>query len=64
MYSPFIILKNNGFIGVMVLTFVMTSLLPRLKDLSMVSFSVFYTSKSTSDSLQQFAKKNLFHFCN
>ena len=41
MYPPFIFVKNNGFIGVMVLTLVLTSLLPRLKDVSMIRrFSV------------------------
>ena len=40
-YPPFIFVKNNGFIGVMVLKLVMTSLLPRLYDVSMIRcFSV------------------------
>ena len=41
MYPPFIIVKNNGFIGAMVLTLVMTSLLPRLSDVSIKDVLVF-----------------------
>ena len=42
MYLPFILVKKiNGFIGVKVLTLVITSLLPRLYDVSMIRcFSV------------------------
>ena len=35
MHPPFIFVNNNEFIGVMVLTLVMTSLLPRLYDVPM-----------------------------
>ena len=39
MYPPFIFVKKfNGFIGVTVLTLVMTSLLPMLNDVSMIRY--------------------------
>ena len=41
MYPPFVFVKKNEFIVVMVLTLVMTSLLPMLYDVSMINcFSV------------------------
>ena len=37
-FKPFIFVKNNGFIGVMVLTLVMTSLLQRLLNVSLIRY--------------------------
>ena len=64
MYSPFIFVKNNGYFGVVVLTLVMTSLLPRFPDVSMVRcFSVLILLCQQVTHKKRFAKKNMFDYC-
>ena len=66
MYPPLIFVKKvNGFIGVMLLTLVMTSLLPRLSDVYMIRcISVLIIICQQVTHGKKNAKEYLFNYCN